>query len=108
MWSRDKKLLKVCKVIVIISHYHHQNVVEGQKGDESLQVDNYHYSSHHYHYHYNNVVQGQKKINVNKVMVSENVIIPTVNLDDYELMIVSKYRYHIKHFRTNDCHLWRL
>ena len=49
----------------------------------------------------------QKKINVNKVMVSVNVIIPTVNQDDYELMIVSKYRYHIKHFMTNNCHLCR-
>ena len=73
-------------------------MVEGQKVVESLQGDNYHYSSHHYHYHYNDVYQGQKKINVNKVMVSENVIILTVNLDDYELQIVSKYRYLIKHF----------
>ena len=65
-------------------------MVEGQKVVESVQVDNYHYSRHHYHYHYNDVVKGHKKSTSTRcVMVSENVIVPTLNLDDYELMIVS-------------------
>ena len=84
MWSRDRKETKVCKLIIIIIQ-----VI-------TIIIITITWS------------RDRKKINVNKVMVSENVIIPTVNQDDYELMIVSKYRYHIKHFRTNDCHLWRL